>query len=151
MPSRDPLRTLQAAARAAAEHVSPGQRARRVIVFGDDGGKLLDAAVPACPAGGESHAPPAGVPGWSVRDGRAYFDGTLVPITGRRLDVLRVLIEKEVATVDDLRVAWEPYRPEDGSVRWTVGELKKSLREAFGEFDGEIVAATGGGYQLKLR
>jgi hypothetical protein len=151
MNGSDPLQRLQAAARAAAEHYSAGHPARRVIVLGEDGAKLIDANVPLCACQPAPAPEPDEVPGWAVRNGRAYFDGTLVPISGRKLDVLRVLIDKEVASVDDLRAAWADYRPEDSSVRWTVTELRKALKAAFSDFDGELIQTTGHGYALTLK
>ena len=65
--------------------------------------------------------------------------------------MLRVLIEHETATVDELRAAWGEYKAEEGTIRWQVGELKKTLKNLFGDFPGELIEATGTGYKLNLR
>jgi hypothetical protein len=154
-----PLRDLQATARAAVDHLAPGERASRVVVFGANGSKLIDITVPACATcAAKSNevvdAPYEVVPpvsGWVVTDRAAIFDGVALPIAGRKLDVLRVLVAHETATVDDLRTAWSDYKAEDSTIRWQVGELKKSLKGAFRDFPGELIEATGSGYKLLLR
>ncbi len=150
MPHSDPLRRLQHAARLAAEHVAPGERAGRVVVFDARGARVLDVLVPAsAPA---PHEPPdAPAAGWVVMDRAATFDGTPVQLSGRRLDVLRVLVENETATVDDLRTAWDGYQAEESTIRWQVGELRKALKKLFGDFPGELIESTGAGYRLLLR
>jgi hypothetical protein len=41
---------------------------------------------------------------------------------------------------------------EENTIRWTVGELKKSLRKCFADYPGELVEAVkGGGYALQVR
>lgn len=150
---RDPVRDLQAAARRAADHSAPGHLARRVVVLGEGGVKLMDVPVPACPCGPEpgGAAEAGAAPGWSSRGDALLFDGEPVPIRGRNLDVLRVLAASELVTVDELRAAWSGYKAEDATVRWQVGELKKALKKLFGDFEGELIEATGAGYRLLLR
>src|SRR5262245_40227052 len=107
MSQPDPLRYLQAAARTAAEHICPGQLARRVIVLGEGNVKLLDAAVPLCACQSETRsAEPAVTPGWFVQGETILFDGDPVPVRGRNLDVLRLLVAGDVVSVDALRAAW---------------------------------------------
>lgn len=147
----DPIRALQAAACSAAVHVAPGEPARRVVVYGAGGGKLLDVAVPAeCPPAGDG--PGTAAAGWVVTDRGAWFDGEPVPVKGRSLDVLRVLAAAPGPVgADELRAAWGGYGAEESTVRWQVNQLKKLLKARFPDFEGDPVAATGSGYLLALR
>ncbi|WP_439627580.1 hypothetical protein [Gemmata sp.] len=149
----DPIRQLQVSAQNAARHLT-GAQADRVVVFDLAGRKLLDMAVPVtsvAAGGGGGEEPEAAEAGWSERKGRVYFDGTLVPLSGRKLDLLKVLIREDVADVDQLRPAWKGSVVEVKTIQWTVGELKKSLKELFGDFPGDIIVPTGSGYSLQLR
>ncbi|QJX01234.1 helix-turn-helix domain-containing protein [Frigoriglobus tundricola] len=147
----DPIRRLQASARAAAEHVAPGERAARVVVFDTRGAKVLDMTIPASASVTEDERPAMPTVGWCVTDRGATFDGKAVPVTGRKRDVLRVLVENETATVDDLRAAWGDYKAEESTIRWQIGELKKALKAAFPDYPGELIEATGNGYRLLIR
>lgn len=149
--THDPLKELQLAAARAAEHTSPGERAFRVVVFGANGAKLLDAAVPACCCGKAAATGSTVSAGWVVTDRAATFNEVAVPVKGRSLDVLRVLAGGDVVSVDELRAAWGDYNAEDGTIRWQVGELRKVLKKQFGDFPGELIESTGAGYRLVLK
>jgi hypothetical protein len=95
-------------------------------------------------------APPV-VAGWALREGRAYYDGRLVQVGGRRYDVLAILIGRETARTHELRAGWDGYQVEESSVRWQVAELRKTLKALFPEFEGEPIISTTTGYRLVLR
>lgn len=154
----DPFRQLQAAARRCGRHALPGVAIGRVVILDANGKKVVDLAIPPDmdshpePLANTVRAAPAPRPGWDFSGPTPRFDGTDVPIHGRKADLLRVLAEKNgPATVDDLRAAWDGYQVEEGTVRWTVGELRKALRELFPGLEGEPVTSGPGGYVLVIR
>ncbi|MCE9564904.1 MAG: hypothetical protein K8U57_22960 [Planctomycetes bacterium] len=152
MTNSDPIRLLQDASRQVASHVSPGSLAGRVVVIGIDGRKLLDVTVPVTGSAVAGMAmPPIPISGWEERDGRIFFDGERVSVTGRKLDVLRVLIAHDPAGVNELRAAWEGYPAEEKTIRWQIGELRKSLKTAFPDYPDDPLPATGEGYSLRIR
>jgi hypothetical protein len=147
----DPIRNLQSAAASVARHVA-GTVAGRVIVFGPDGRKLLDIAVPAMVA--ESPAVPAEpeiVAGWHFTPAGPKFDGRPIAIRGRQLTVLKMLAAAEgPVAVPDLRGAWDGYDVEAGTIRGAIIELRKSLKREFPDWE-ESVTAKGDGYTLLIR
>lgn len=147
----EPLKELQRLASRVAGQLAPGEQPARVrvVVYGVTGGRLFDLALPCLTNIVE--AAPITESGWSVRENAVYFNGDALPIRGRNLDVLRVLIEKDVATVENLRVAWDGYKAEDSTIRWQVGELKKVLKKQFPDFEGDVIEGTGNGYRLLIR
>ena len=160
MPHRYPVRNLQAAARAAAEHLCPGITLGRVILIDAAGETIADLKVPPPePADPEPVVQPGeetvvDAPGWSFTPTGPAFEGNRVPIRGRQLDVLRCLVDAaEPMTAHDLRrKCWGGYPAEESTVRWTVNELRKSLKAAFQDWPGgDPIVASGDGYWLALR
>lgn len=148
MPHVDPLHALQAAARSYGQHVLPGVQIERVIVVAAGGVKIASVAVPLC-------GPPAIVPvaaeGWDFAPGETRFDGVLIPIHGQKLALLKVLAEADgPLTVEQLKVAWLDGIAEDGTIRWTLGELRKALKLLFPGLDDPITSGPEG-YSLALR
>lgn len=162
MPGADLVRAMQSAAAQFGQIVRPGSVPAIIQVQDAYGLVLFSLSIPAgvgaadpTPVPGRAAEPePPPVPaGWAFAGGAARFDGVLVPVTGRKLDVLRALAGADgPLSADDLRrAAWANYQAEESSVRWTVGELRKVLRAAFPEFPGDPVPADGGGYTLAVR
>ncbi|AMV25456.1 hypothetical protein VT84_13745 [Gemmata sp. SH-PL17] len=153
MTNRDPLRALQAAARAIADHVSPGRAAKRVIVL-DDVGKLIDVPVPcgACAKADEvDEAKPPVVAGWVVTERGATFDGTAVLVAPSRLRLLRVFIEAEnPLTAKELTAAAFDRHTDEANTRYHIRELRRELKTAF-TFDGDVIQGEADGYRLVLR
>ena len=151
----DPIKRLQIIAREAALHINPDSRAKAVIIIDANGDQIVRINVQGSNGGHAASLKEEPTPivesGWSERNGKIYFDGTPIPLAGRQLDLLRVLIEKESATVDELRPAWKGSIVEESTIRWTVGELKKSLKKLFGDFPGDLIKSSGEGYSLQLR
>jgi hypothetical protein len=160
----DPLHRLQQAAAASARVIDPGSVAGSVIVLDTHGRKLIELAVPASsasppPALGDEFATPFPVtreepatPGWSFTPTGPKFDGQPIPIRGRQLDVLRLLIRAEgPLSYAALRAAWGGYPAEESTVRWTVNELRKTLRTAFPDWETDPISASGDGYLLMIR
>lgn len=156
------VRAMQSAAVQYARVVHPGAQPVLIQVRDRHNCVLFSLSIPAgvgaadpTPVPGRAAEPePPPVPaGWAFAGGAARFDGVLVPVTGRKLDVLRALAGADgPLSADDLRrAAWANYQAEESSVRWTVGELRKVLRAAFPEFPGDPVPADGGGYTLAVR
>lgn len=153
--SDDPLQAFQLSARTIGRAVDPGRAVARVVVLDADGRRIIDLAVPpgpvlpvALPAAAEQ-APPDG---WDFSTGTARYDGRRVDVTGRKLALLKVLAEAPgPVPTDDLRAAWQGYDVSDSGIRWQVVELRKALRRAFPDFEGDPVPASGTGYQLAIR
>lgn len=152
--SKNTLVHLKAVARQVIEEHDDGPPSDgdRVIVF-RHGRKLIDLRVPHCCPAEETDAKSLPRPGWDFADGRARFDGTLVPIVGQKLAVLKVLAEaRRPLAVDDLKAAWGD-EVSDENVRWTVGELRKLLQKEFPDWTGAdpISGKKGEGYELVIR
>ncbi len=150
----DPVRLLQSAARLAGRHVAPGVQIGRVTLTDISGEKVLHLTIP--PAGTDEpvaiDTTPELLPGWSFSGGTARFDGTDVPIRGRKLDVLRVLACADgPLRFDDLRPAWGGYPAEESTIRWTLAELRKDLKRLFTELDGDPIESGTAGYTLVIR
>lgn len=156
--THDPLHNLQQAAVAATRHLTPSRSAGRVIVLDSSGNRVVDVAVPIL-----EHTPTPGAglqpitsepkPGWDFTTAGPLFDGEPVAIRGRQLDVLRALAEAEgPLSVGMLRKqCWAGYPAEESTVRWTVNELRKTLKTLFASWEGDIISADGDGYTLTLR
>lgn len=150
MPS-DPLKTLQAAARAACAHAAD-LPAGRVVVFAVDGRKALDVAVP--PGATEQAAEPEpAVPpaGWNVSDRGAKFDGKPVQVSASRLPLLRALVEADgPLTAKELRERAFDSQTDTANARYHIRELRRELR-AFFAVDDEVVTGGDDGYALAIR
>lgn len=149
---RDPIRDLQAAVRAAADHVAPGHLPRRLIILGDAGARLLDVPVPACVC---APAPAAAVieppHGWAVTDRAATFDGARVPVPASRLPLLRALIGADgPLTAKELGERAFDRATSLDNVRYHIRKLRAELTAAF-TFDGDVIQGDDDGYTLVLR
>ncbi len=148
-----------AARKALAEHMAgPPSEGDRVIIM-RNGRKLLDLVVPCVcedvKEGSTSVAPAETTTrrGWDFTGSIPRHEGKPVQITGRKLDVLKLLAASSQAmTVEQLRAAWDDYDIAEQTVRWTVGELKKSLAELFpGLAEPVSNDGDGSGYRLLIR
>lgn len=156
----DPVRQLQAAARAATEHLTPGTQPGRVVIYTAAGAKVVDVAVPPAPPGpppGARAADPEPEPaaaGWAVTDAAASYDGARVRVAPSRVGLLRLLVEADgplpVAELAD--GGWGPHfaRTGEANVRQHVARLNAELRAALG-LDFDPVEGTGQGYRLAFR
>lgn len=151
MPPTDPLKHLQAAARLACAHCAQ-QPAQRVVVFGLDGRKVLDVAVP--PGAAESAADPEPVAppaGWDVSERAARFEGKPVRVGSRRLPLLKALVEAEgPLTAKELTALAFDRVTDLPNTRYHIGELRKELRAFFGSED-EVIVGGDEGYTLAIR
>lgn len=151
-PPRDPLRELFLAALFAAHQMGFAERPTRVVLYCREKRKIVDLEIPLTISPNDQAHVEEDVPaGWSIIGNAVMFGGQRIPIAGRKLDVLRVLIEKEVATLEDLRAAWGGTVIEDGTIRWQIVELRKTLAAAFPDYPGDTIPATGNGYSLQIR
>jgi hypothetical protein len=90
-------------------------------------------------------------PGWDFTSHVAKFDGQPIQIFGRKLGLLRVLAEATgPITIQQMKAGWHDYDPEDGSVRWTVGDLRKTLKQFFPECEDPI-SNDDSGYTLTIK
>lgn len=180
----DVIQALQSAARRAGKIVSPGMPIGRIELFDLSGKPVLAVAVPFeevaveevwAPAPSESvqvppkpaappaaHAPPK--PGWDFST-KPYplYDGRQIEIAGRPLDLLKLLAEAErPLTIVEMEKAWDYpaaegqtwLPPENGTCRWTLGDLRKKLKAAFPDFPGshlDTVKNEGHHYWLTIR
>lgn len=150
--------SLQAAARKFASLIAPD--ITRIVLHGP-AGKSVSIAIPK----GESTPPtvatltpstleppsPAPTPGWDFSHPVARFDGSPVPIHGRKRDLLKLLASSPIPLkVPELKVAWNPPDPEDGTVRWFLGDLRRALKALFTELEDPI-STTPAGYVLTIR
>ena len=92
---------------------------------------------------------PAVVPGWDFGAGGPRLDGTPVPIHGRKAELLRILAANGPLHVKALRDLWDKHM-EEGTVRWWIGDLRKTLSQLFPGLD-EPIATTDDGYVLQIR
>jgi hypothetical protein len=150
----DPIRELQRAAALAAKHLGARDRAVRVAVWCSDGVRVIDAAVPpdALEADPGERPPPAIVPGWSfVNDRVVLYDGRAVAVSPSRVRLLRVLVEAEgkLSAKELARLAFDREADEENA-RYHVKALRAELKDAFRDFEGEIVPGDGG-YRIALR
>lgn len=147
----DPLKHLQAAARLACAHCAQ-QPAQRVVVFGLDGRKVLDVAVP--PGAAEPAADPepvAPAAGWDVSERAAKFDGKPVRVGSRRLPLLKALVEADAPlTAKELTALAFDSQTDITTTRYHVRELRRELRAFFGG-DDEVIAGGDEGYALAIR
>lgn len=156
MPERnstsDIVREMQALARRWADAVAPGLPARRVLVLGDDGVRLLDTPVPACACAPTAAAALEEVEhGWRLTDRAAFFDGQRVPVAGSRLALLRALVESdEPATAKELAAAAFDRETSIDNVRYHLRKLREELKAAF-TYDGDVIQGDDEGYRLVLR
>lgn len=157
----DAILELQAAARRVARHIAPGCYAARVVILDHNGRELLGMAVPpgedattatASTLIVQARQPEPPAAGWSFNHTRAFYDGKPLEIHGQKLKVLRAFVQSaEPLTVEALRKhAWEDVRTEEATVRWTVGELRKSLRAYFPDLEDPIPNGIDG-YALQIR
>ena len=149
----DPLREFQAAARRYARHVLPGSVPRRVIVIDERGERIADVRIPN--DGGDVWPTPESLAtpkaGWDFSGAVPRFDGAIVSIHGKKLDLLRLLVEaNSPLSIDKLRAAWDGYPAEESTIRWTLGELRKSLTQLFPGLE-EPVPSGPGGYTIAIR
>jgi hypothetical protein len=149
----DPIHHLQTAARRAGQHIAPHRPIAKVRLEDFQGLEVASLSVPS----GADEIPetvpePLAVPGWDFTGAVPRFDGTLVPISGQKLRLLRVLAESEgPLPVDELRrKAWKDPRTVDVTIRWTIGKLGDVLREAFPGLETPITNGIDG-YSLALR
>ena len=154
MPATDnELRALQQAARRYALSVAPDSRPD-VVQVRDVNKKMIVALTLPVRDGAEIELGPALGPraGWDFAGPVAKFDGESIPITGRKLDLLKALAGEEgPVSTERLREAWGGYAVEETTVRWTVGELRKALKVSFPGFDGDPITTEGAGYSLQIR
>lgn len=155
----DPLHELQSAARKYAAHVLPGVVARRLIILDEHRERIAEVRIPACAEGetvGVGPAPPTiaplALPGWDFSAPTPRFDGQPIAIHGRKRDLLKLLAESPIPlSVEQMKAAWGPdYTPEPGSVRWTVGDLRRALTSLFPGC-GDPVHNDDAGYSLTIR
>lgn len=85
--------------------------------------------------------------------GGPRFDGTILQVSGKCLELLRALAEsKGPLTVDELRRrVWPEYLAEEVTIRWTVKKLRGLLKEQVPLCEEPIVTRPEGGYVLTLR
>jgi hypothetical protein len=154
MPATDnELRALQQAARRYALAVAPDSRPD-VVQVRDVNKRMIVALTLPVRDGGELELAASIGPraGWDFAGAVPKFDGESVPITGRKLDLLKALAAVEgPVSAEQLREAWGGYAIEETTVRWTIGALRKALKESFPDFDGDPIATEGAGYSLQIR
>jgi hypothetical protein len=126
-----------------------------VVILDASGNKLLEVSIPAgIDVDMPTPFPPTREPkpGWDFPPSGPKYDGRPVKIQGRQREVLKALAAAEgPLMVDQLAAAWADYKPEPGTVRGVVIELRKTLKNLFPEWEGETIEATGEGYTLLLR
>ncbi len=150
----DELRALQRAARRYALSVAPDSRPD-VVQVRDVNRKMIVALTLPARESTETDDVPRVVgprPGWDFSGTVPRYDGEPVPITGRKLDVLKVLAgEAGPVSAERLRDAWAGYMVEETTIRWTIGELRKALKVSFPAFDEDPIGTDGSGYSLRIR
>ena len=151
----DPIHHLQTAARRAGKHLAPHRPISSVVLKDRHGFDVAALPVPDGddPAAAEpiTASAPLAVAGWDFAGPVPRFDGTLVPVHGRKASVLRVMVESSrPMNVDDLRPAWEGTIVEEGSIRWMVADLRKALKVLFPGLEDPI-ASSPEGYVLQIR
>ena len=154
MTEDDELRNLQLAARRYALAVAPDSRPDLVQVRDVNRKMIVALTLPTrecaeIPTTSRAVGPQ---PGWDFTALIPRYDGEAVPISGRKLDVLKVLAaEAGPVSTERLREAWEGYMVEESTIRWTVGELRKALKSHFPAFEDDPIGTEGGGYSLRIR
>lgn len=149
MANTDPVHGLQSFARKFGKHVAPSRAVSKVTIS-DHVGEIASLHVSATDEPMIEEEAKA-KPGWDFTGLRPRFDGTLVDISGRKLALLRLLVEADrPLSVDELRPAWEGSQVEENSIRWQIMELRKALKSQFPGLD-EPIATTTDGYKLTIR
>lgn len=160
MTTNDALRRLQDAAREYAKLVHGEASPRRVIILDEHRERIAEVRIPACageslPAVGPvpTLPPTAAQQGWDFSEPWPRLDGTLLKISGKPLELLKVLAAaKGPMSVDELRrKAWPEYLAEDITIRWTIGKLKALLKAEVPLCEEPITTRPEGGYVLTLR
>lgn len=156
-PGSDPIRSLLKAACRANRHIEAGPATRVVVYSGDR--KTIDMTVPDSVADGvlralaaarEPEVPPPS--GWSFTDRSAAFDGRAVGVAASRVKLLKALAEaRRSFTAQQLTESVFDSETDVANVRYHVKELRRELRAAFPDFEGELVVGEGEGYRLVLR
>jgi hypothetical protein len=150
MTTIDTAHALQEAARNFARHIAPSTLITHLTIHGPTG-KIVTLPLPEERAEPVTDPEAAAIPGWDFSRPTPRFDGTVVPIHGRKLDVLKVLAASPVPlTILQLKAAWHDYEAEDGTVRWTIGDLRRTLRELFTDLDDPVHNGPEG-YSLTIR
>ncbi len=153
MPNTDPTHALQEAARRYISHVHPGETIRRIRLVSVTGETLGTVLVP--PPRGEDAVPIVdpvkAKSGWDFAGPVPRFDGAIVPVHGRKADLLRVLAGANgPLTTEQLRPAWDGSIVEESAIRWQVMELRKALKLLFPGLE-QPVLTTPEGYLLNIR
>jgi DNA-binding response OmpR family regulator len=149
----DPLKQLLMAARAAARYLAPGTVPERVMVLAAGRVRIVELAIPF----GVDEAPaeeerPASVAGWSFAGKVAHFDGVPISISPSRVRLLRAIAEAASAlTARELLERAFDRETDVANVRYHVKELRRELKAAFPNFEGELIAGTDEGYKLLLK
>lgn len=149
MPNEDPTRDCQAEIRRYIKHVSPGAVLKKVKFFGE--GKTPIATLP-IPFADETVVTKATIAkrGWDFSDTIPRLDGTIVPVSGRNAEVLKVLAESRGPVPGKvLRDALDPHMSE-GTVRWHISSLRDALKTMFPGLE-EPIETTPEGYSLQIR
>jgi hypothetical protein len=146
----DPIARIQAEARAFAATVDATRIAARVVILDDAGSVLAELAIP---VDIRPRTPGKAGGGWEFPANCVRFEGRLLKVSGRALDVLRLLAASAVPLgVEQLREAWGDYPIGDSTVRFAIAELRKRLRAEFPTFtDGDPIENVTGGYWLAIR
>jgi hypothetical protein len=147
----------------------PAQQAQVNVLLAD--GKRATLDLPFSPQGlpsgdsGEFQVPgvPEAVPapgawppptGWGFQPGRFAYDGKAYPLSGRPLQILRLLAEAAgPITVDEIRRAiYAGYDADDTTITSQISRLRSILRELL-ELPADlnpVMASGDGGYTLNL-
>jgi hypothetical protein len=152
MLSNDPVRRLQDAARAAIAYIAPGRVVGSVVVLDGEKEVIIEMFVPACgPRVEEVEVKPAVSPvGWHLTDRNAMYDGRTIAISRPKL--LRVLVETgEGITIPQLTTLAFGQQGSDANTRYHLVQLKKELKAAFPEFEGDILQCDENVYRLMVR
>ena len=122
-------------------------RARRVVILDKNSDRIAEVRIPPCED--EKAIIPTAPPGWDFSGAVPRFDGTLVPLTGRKLEILRLLADGPPLQGKEIRDKLDPLMSE-GTARWHVGDLRDALAKLFPGL-AEPIENTSEGYRLTLR
>ncbi len=165
-PGSDPVRSLLRAACRAVRHLEAGRACRVIVYVGDK--RAIDIVIPESVADGEMRRPmlpatlpppppipppPIPPPGWSFSDRLASFDGRVVrEVSASRVRLLKALAEsRRPLTAKELTELVFDSETDVANVRYHVKELRRELKAAFADFEGELIVGEGEGYRLVLR
>lgn len=146
MPSGDPAHDLQSAARKFGKHVAP-HRPAATVTISDGFGNIASLPIVEVEV---TKAELVARGGWDFSEAVPRFDGTIVPVHGRKAEILRLLAESKTPLLaKTIRDALDPHMSE-GTARWHVGDLRDALAALFPGL-ADPIETTGEGYVLHLR